>query len=280
MKLKFFLVVLLGMIMIMAGVSAMNEMNESESVTGSEENAYQNISLFTEEAKDAFSPIDDKIMMVAEGAYDYLVSGDGESKQVFFDTYASLEGDMAAFEEKADLKSEGAGEFKASYDELTGAVITMETLAEKVFDSYEMNETIDSRDFDAFEAEVERAMTAQEAAWDLGFDSGTGLMKPGTYRVFLAESLHKAIKESYAYLVLGSVSEKEEVFAAFSDFNETVAAAEEQYPDESFDDLKKIKSDLMQSVERIFATYEVKGVVDVDEFADLKSLVESFYKIT
>lgn len=77
MKLKFFLVVLLGMIMIMAGVSAMNEMNESESVTGSEENAYQNISLFTEEAKDAFSPIDDKIMMVAEGAYDYLVSGDG-----------------------------------------------------------------------------------------------------------------------------------------------------------------------------------------------------------
>jgi len=77
MKLKIFLVVALGMIMIMEGVSAMNEMNESESVTGSEENAYQNISLFTEEAKDAFSPIDDKIMMVAEGAYDYIVSGDG-----------------------------------------------------------------------------------------------------------------------------------------------------------------------------------------------------------
>jgi hypothetical protein len=146
-----------------------------------------------------------------------------------------------------------------------------------MFASYEMNKTIEAGDFNEFETAVEQAKIAQDAAWDLGFDSGTGPTSSDVYRIHLRESLYEAIKESSVYLVRGNAAEKEQALAAFSNFDETLATAEEQYPDESYDDLKQIKADLMQSAEKIFDTYETEGAVDAGQFADLKNRIETLY---
>jgi hypothetical protein len=278
-----FLITLLCMILITASVSAVEEMNQSVdlNLTDTQEpelqvSIIQKEPLFSPEASMAFGAVEKKILMITEEAFEYLLLGDETTKQEFLDEYASLTGDLASFEQTFDINSENASEFKEKYDQIVASSAAMGTTAEKMFASYETNQLVVLEDVIAFEEEVDKVTKNVQEVWDLHSETNTSPISLNSIRSWLMSTLLEAIEETYAYPVLGDEVEKQDALAQYASFDEVVAMGEDLYPDESFDELKTIKTDLLKAAETIFATYEADGTVKADEVAVYDEIVEVF----
>lgn len=276
------LIMLMCMIMFSSVAFAAEETNETaladetEAVTTQvEEVLNQTEPLLTGEASGAFGDIHKKVLMLTEEAFDYLLTGDEQMKQEFLEEYASLAEDYAAFEKVIDLNSEKASDLKVAYDEMVAATDAMGVAAEKMFASYEANNTVVLEDVVAFEKEVDIATEKAEVIWDLDDDIDE-VMTIQTAYSWLSSILLEAIEESYAYPVLGDVKEKEDAMAKFAEFDDILAIAETDNPDVSFEDIKTVKADLLQKAETFFAAYEANGSVSAEDLEPFEAAVESF----
>jgi len=302
MKLKSFLVMLLCMVLFTAAVTAAEEaaviVAEDSSdetagvvedttviIAGDASDEAANVTdvnqtvlvvLFSGEAPKALATIDNSLMMATEEAFDYLLTGDAEEKQIFLDEMASVKEDNAAFEEAFDLTAEEAAEVKALHDDLLAAADAMGMTGETMFATYEADNAVNPEEVEAFEEQVDIVSDKIDAMWALHSASKTEPSSIESFKGQLISSLLLAAEETYAYPVIGNVTEKEDALASFAQFDTTVAEAEELYPDESFEDLKTVKANMLTAAETMFATYEADGKVNPDEVEAFETELEAF----
>jgi hypothetical protein len=231
--------------------------------------------VLTPESKQATIAIDHSLMMAAEEAFDYLLTGNAEEKQAFFDEVAAIEDDVATFEENYDLTAENATEVKVLFNEVIAAADAMETTGSTMFASYEAGQTI-PEEIAAFEEQVDIVSEKFSKIRDVARGSTTGSRTVESFQLKLIGKLLDAAEETYAYPVIGNVTEKEDALASFTGFDSILAEAQEQYPDVSFEDLKTVKANLLTAAEAIFAAYEADGTVSPDVIAAFEKQLEAF----
>lgn len=245
-----------------------------QATNATEESAIVVIAL-SPEAKLALISMDHSLMMAAEEAFDYLLTGNVDEKQAFFDEVAGIEDEVTAFEANYDLTTEEAAEVKALYDTVIAAADAMETTGSAMFTSYEAGQTV-PEEIAAFEEQVDIISETISEIRDVTRVSTTQPCSVELYHQKLIGKLLDAAQETYAYPVIGNVTEKEDALAFFTWFDTTLAEAQEEHPDASFEDLIIVKANLLTAAEAIFAAYEADGIVNPDALAAFENELESF----
>ncbi|MBN1165770.1 MAG: hypothetical protein JXA44_01420 [Methanospirillaceae archaeon] len=268
------LMILIGLSLVTAFVTAAEETEEMMEVISIDEMSTTN--LFSPDAREAFADVIQKILMITEEAFGYLLSGNAGEKQAFLDEFATLEDDYATFRDVIDLNATEYAEMTILFNELNNATDDMETTAQIMFASYEENQAVTLEEAMAFEDAVDTATSAAHQIWILNTESGTEPSNLEAYKDRLMSSLFRAIEESYAYPILGDTIEKEEALDNFARFDELAIEFTEQFPEESCEDLKIVKNDLMTAAEAMFAAYETDGAVSPDIFGTFEAFVEEF----
>jgi len=253
-------------------IIAGDEVNETTNAT---EESVTVVLVLSPESKQATIAIDHSLMMAAEEAFDYLLTGNAEEKQAFFDEIAAIEDDVATFEENYDLTAENAAEVKVLFDEVIAAADAMETTGSAMFASYEAGQTV-PEDIAAFEEQVDIVSEKLSEIRDVARGSPTGSRTVESFQLKLNGKLLDAAEETYAYPVIGNVTEKEDALASFTGFDSILADAQEQYPDVSFEDLKTVKANLLTAAEAIFAAYEADGTVSPEVISAFENELETF----
>ncbi|MBN1165998.1 MAG: hypothetical protein JXA44_02575 [Methanospirillaceae archaeon] len=247
----------------------------SEEATGNDE--VITVVLLTDEGEAALSALEHAILLATEEAFDYLLTGNTDEKKVFFDEIDSIPALITAFEEKADLTRPEAAEARVFFDTVIEGTAGMKTAADTMFASYdEENKTAVPEDVFAFEEQVDNTTSHIAFLWDVQSASRTEPITLDSYRLWLMSVLLEASEETYAYPVLGDATEKDDAIAMFLTFDTVVQEAQEVYPDASFDDLITIKENLQAAAETLFATYEIEGTVNQDEFIAFETALEAF----
>ncbi len=247
----------------------------TEEATGNDEVIA--VVLLSDEGEASLSALEHAILLATEEAFDYLLTGNTDEKQVFFDEIDSVPALVAAFEEKADLTRPEAAEARVLFDTVIEGTAGMKAAAETMFASYdEANKTAVLEDVIAFEEQVDNTTSDIGFLWDIQSASRTEPITLDSYRLWLMSLLLEASEETYAYPVLGDVAEKDDAIALFNTFDIVVEQAKEVYPDASFDEFVTIKENLQAAAETLFATYEAEGTVNPDEFIAYETALEAF----
>jgi len=78
----------------------------------------------------------------------------------------------------------------------------------------------------------------------------------------LYDYLLRDVEESYAYPATGNLTEKEHALNNFETFDDRVAMYERAMPDESYEELTLAKQNLMDTAQKMYASYEKDGTVN------------------
>ena len=220
-----------------------------------------------------FGRVHSTLLMATEEAFEYLLMNDPAEKQAFYDELNTSEEAFAAFEAAAAQGGEDKTTFAEGYELVQAEYGNLTAAADKMFASFEGTGKPVLEDVIAFEASVDAVFDASDSVWvHVRPENGPATLDANIRSLY--GRVFSAIEESYAYPVIGDITEKEDALVDFAEFDERVVIAEENFPETSFEELKAMKSGIMQAAETMFASYEKDGMVNADDAKALETLVE------
>ncbi len=212
--------------------------------------------------------------MASEEAFEYILTNDKTLKEEFYADMNASEEAIAAIEGADIPADEYQDVFLNAKDETQEFISRMKESAEKMFASFEETGTPVIEDVKAFEEAGDNLIYSADRIWN---ESTPDVVPPTAYsrERSLYDYLLRAVEESYAYPATGNLTEKEHALNNFETFDDRVAMYERVMPDESYEELTLAKQNLMDAAQKMYASYEKDGTVNLDDLKGLEIQVET-----
>ncbi|WP_319579468.1 hypothetical protein [uncultured Methanospirillum sp.] len=220
-----------------------------------------------------FSAVEMQAMITSETAFDYVLTNNSAMKDEYYEEMNATEAAIAAFEKANVTPSEHDSTFISGMEDVKKSIPVMKDAAETMFSSFEKDGKINVDDAKAFEEAGDNIIHASDKTW---LATMTNLTPPTAYARQRSgyTFLLLAIEESHAYPATANITEKEHALKNFGMFDTVVAKHEGNFTNESFEDLKLSKQNIMDGAEQMFASYEKDGEVNKEDLHSLEVLVE------
>lgn len=223
-----------------------------------------------------FSAVEAQAMIASETAFDYVLTNNSATKDEYYKEMNATEAAIAAFEKANVTPTEHDSTFISGMEDIKKSLPVMKDAAETMFASFEKNGKVDPKDAKAFEEAGDNIIHASDKAW---LATMSNLTPPTAYSRQRSgyTFLLLAIEEAHAYPATANITEKEHALQNFKMFDTVVAKFEGNFTNESFENQKLSKQNIMDASEKMFASYEKNGEVNPDDFNALEAPVEKLF---